>query len=422
MSVTAVIGAQWGDEGKGKIVDLLSQSAHMVVRFNGGNNAGHTVINEYGESALHLIPAGIFHEGTLCIIERGVVVHPPSLVDEIKVLLEKKVALNGLMISRSAHMVVSWHIAEDQRHESGVAIGTTLRGIGPCYQDKVGRWHAIRIGDLINKDFFITRLEELYTFKVKELRAKFSQNGEEILPPLETIRKEYLEAREYILPYIGDTSRAIRRARAGNENIFLEGAQGTLLDVDHGTYPYVTSSNTVSAAAALLTGIPAREITSVIGVAKAYLTRVGEGPFPTEIRTKEGEKLREAGREYGATTGRPRRCGWPDLPLLRYACMVNDFTEIALTKLDILGLLDQIKVCIGYRGMEEDPDLTDLWDLDIQRPKYTNYHGWGDLSGCRFRDELPEEAARYVNAIEQYIGVRVRYISIGGKRKEIITL
>lgn len=421
MPVSIVVGAQWGDEGKGKIVDLLSETADIVVRFNGGNNAGHTVINEYGEFALHLIPAGIFNHETTCIIERGVVVHPPSLMEEMKVLLERGISLKGLKISPSAHIVMPWHIAEDQGKESGISIGTTLRGIGPCYQDKVGRWFAIRIEDMQDTQLFLAVLETTYAAKKQELYAKFP-DGSIQLPNLETVRTSYLEAREYILPYIANTTSIIRRALAKKKHVLLEGAQGTLLDVDYGSYPYVTSSNTVSMAACLLTGVPFREVRAIIGVAKAYLTRVGQGPFPTEIEGPEENVLREAGREYGATTGRPRRCGWMDLPLLRYACMVNDLTEIAITKIDILGLLNTIKICDSYKGYNREEGLADLRNLDGKMPEYITTPGWGSLAGCRFRSELPELAQDYIKKIEAYSGVRVHYISIGGKRKEIITL
>lgn len=421
MPVTIVVGAQWGDEGKGKIVDLLSQSAHVVVRFNGGNNAGHTVINEYGQFALHLIPAGIFNNETICIIERGVVVHPPSLVEEMKSLLDRGISLNGLKISPSAHMVMPWHIAEDRGYESGTAIGTTLRGIGPCYQDKVGRWRAFRIADFENKGDFCSLLENIYLIKQQELYGKFPYDKID-LPDFEVVKETYLEAREYILPHVASTSSVIRRALAKKKHVLLEGAQGTLLDIDYGSYPYVTSSNTTSMAACMLTGVSFREVQAIIGVAKAYMTRVGQGPFPTEINGDAEKILREAGKEYGATTGRPRRCGWLDLPLLRYACAVNNLTEIALTKMDILGLLNEIKVGSSYEGLGREDRLDDLRNLDIWKPEYIDYRGWGNLEGCRFRSELPTSAQNYLKMVEQYTSIRVRYISIGGERKEIITL
>lgn len=421
MPVSVVVGTQWGDEGKGKIVDLLGQSAHVVVRFNGGNNAGHTVINEEGLFALHVIPAGIFNPDTICIIERGVVVHPPSLMEEMTDLISRGVSLKNLKISPSAHLVMPWHIAEDKGNEINVSIGTTLRGIGPCYQDKMGRVHAMRVEDMEHKNSFIRLLDELYEFKQREITAKFPDQHVH-LPDLESVRQSYLLAREYIVPHIADTRSLIRRALAKKKEVLLEGANGTLLDVDHGTYPFVTSSNTVSGAALMLTGIPFREVRAIIGVTKAYVTRVGQGPFPTEIKGRERDFLREKGKEYGATTGRARRCGWLDLPLLRYACQVNDLTEVALTKIDILGLLETIQVCTSYRGFNREEALADLRGLDSKNPEYTSVPGWSNIEGCRFRSELPERAQDYIKMIEKFTGIRVHYISIGGKRKEIITL
>lgn len=422
MSVTIVVGAQWGDEGKGKIVDVLARSADVVVRYSGGNNAGHSIMNEYGDFVLHLIPAGIFNNGTLCLIERGVVIHPPSLLDEMNALENRGIALNGLKISPYAHMVMPWHIAEDRGKEIGSSIGTTLRGIGPCYQDKVGRWHAIRMSDLVNKRHFLSIFEELYALKKRELSEKYPDNGIG-LPDFSEMRLRYLDARERILPHIEDTTVLIHRSLAAKKQILLEGAQGTLLDNDYGSYPYVTSSNTISMAACMLTCIPPMAVKNIIGVAKAYVTRVGNGPFPTEITTSQlHNELQRAGREFGATTGRPRRCGWLDLPLLRYACMVNGFTEIALTKIDILGLLERIRLCTGYKNDPCPFGFVNMMNLDANKPEYQDIAGWGDLQGARFRDELPTEAQLFIKKIENYLKISVKYISIGGKRKEIITL
>ncbi len=422
MPVTIVVGAQWGDEGKGKIVDMLAQSSHVVVRYNGGNNAGHTIMNEYGEFVLHLIPAGIFNPETYCLIERGVVIHPPSLVGEMNSLEERGISLKHLMINPCSHMVMPWHIAEDQGNESNGSIGTTLRGIGPCYKDKAGRWQALRIHDLLNKTDFVKKFDSICLQKEKELHACFPQQ-DNMLSHLESIRCSYLDARERILPFIGDTFGFIRKSLASRKQILLEGAQGTLLDVDYGTYPYVTSSHTTSMAGCLLTGISPVDVERIIGVMKAYVTRVGEGPFPTEIKGEQHNKLREIGREYGATTARPRRCGWLDFPLLRYAAEVNHFTEIALTKLDVLGTLRRIKVCVAYEDTEHLLNSLDILNLKNKKCRYQHvYDGWGNLNGIRFRDELPEQARIYTKSIEEDIGVPVRYISIGGKRKEIITL
>lgn len=421
MAVTIVVGAQWGDEGKGKIVDTLAASAHVVVRFNGGNNAGHTIINpEIGEIALHLIPAGIFNPETHCLIEKGVVVHIPSLIEEMKLLQKQGVCLKKLQISPLAHMVMPWHIAEERGKEGTSKIGTTLRGIGPCYQDKAGRWHALRIADLLKKELFFERLDSLFWAKKKELNMRYGQHFNP--PPFREIREEYETMREFIIPYIGDTSRIIEKSLRKNREILLEGAQGMLLDVDYGTYPYVTSSSTTSVAACHITGISPKEVIRTIGVAKAYVTRVGEGPFPTEIKGEEGDKLRELGREYGATTGRPRRCGWLDIPLLRYAARVNHFTEIALTKLDVLGLLPIVLIGTIYRGVKGELRELQLLRLQEYEPQYRNFASWGDLRGCQFRDELPKEAKDYVKAIERYTKIPIKLISRGGARKDVIAL
>ena len=422
MAVTIVVGAQWGDEGKGKIVDMLSQAADVVVRYNGGNNAGHSIINEHGDFVLHLIPAGIFNPDALCLIERGVVVHPPSLVDEMNFLENSSVSLRGLRISPFAHMVMPWHIVEDKGSEGNGTIGTTLRGIGPCYKDKAGRWHALRIGDMRNKRDFLRMLDKIHIAKVGELAARFPGN-KGALPDIEIIRVSYLEARERILPHIGDTTTLLHRAIAVKKSVVMEGAQGTLLDVDYGTYPYVTSSNTISMAACLMTAISPKDVDRIIGVAKAYMTRVGEGPFPTEIVDRDTHHaLQNAGREFGATTGRPRRCGWLDLPLLDYAGRINHFTEIALTKLDILGLLDEIKICVGYRGCHKSLSVQDMFDIGNKNPEYGSWASWGSIEGARFRDELPQLARAYVKMIERHTSIPIRHISVGGKRKEIITL
>ncbi|MBI2637633.1 MAG: adenylosuccinate synthetase, partial [Candidatus Sungbacteria bacterium] len=328
MPATIVVGLQWGDEGKGKIVDMLANSGfHAVVRFGGGNNAGHTIHNEHGKFALHLVPAGIFNPDTLNIIERGVVVHPTSLVKEMDELAAKNISLSNLKISPFSHMVMPWHLAEDKGRETAgnnssgnlAHLGTTLRGIGPCYQDKAGRWQAFRVGDLLNRSSFLEKLEKVYGSKKSALEAAHGSS----LPSLEDIRREYIEAADRIVPYIGDTTTLIRKTLLFGQNILCEGAQGTLLDVDFGSYPYVTSSNTTSMAACMLTGINPSDVSCIIGVAKAYVTRVGDGPFPTKMDEVTERTLRDIGKEYGATTGRPRLCGWLDLPLLSYACKIN---------------------------------------------------------------------------------------------------
>ena len=422
MPATIVVGLQWGDEGKGKIVDMLANSGfHAVVRFGGGNNAGHTIHNEHGRFALHLVPAGIFNPDTLNIIERGVVVHPTSLIKEMDELLEKNVSLSKLKISPFAHMVMPWHIAEDRGREiagttssgSLTHIGTTLRGIGPCYQDKAGRWQAFRVGDLINRQTFLEKLEKVYISKALALQAAHGV----ALPSLEDVKREYLEASERIVPHIADTSSLIRKALYYGKNVLCEGAQGTLLDVDFGSYPYVTSSNTTSIAACMLTGINPSDVSRIIGVAKAYVTRVGAGPFPTRMDRETEEQIREFGKEYGATTGRPRLCGWLDLPLLHYACDINHITEIALTKMDVLGFLDPVKICTHYKE-----GTVDMFSLSDMTPVLgSEIHGWGALGECRERSKLPDTARQYIERIEAATATRVRTISIGQERNETIT-
>lgn len=431
MAVTIVVGTQWGDEGKGKVVDMLAQEADVVVRFNGGNNAGHTIIDpERGKFALHLVPAGIFNSNTLCLVGRGVVVHPPTLLEEMKELESKGVSLKNLKISPFAHLIMPWHLVEDAAGEKGLKIGTTLRGIGPCYQDKAGRWRAIQVGDMLVQKHFLEVLEKIYALKRKELSAKYGKTGasgkgrisQSGLPTLEKIKKQYLDARERIIKHIDDTEKIVKQALARKKHILLEGAQGALLDIDYGTYPFVTSSNTTSIAACFLTGINPKEVTRIIGLVKSYPTRVGTGPFPTKLNLKDDEKLRELGKEFGATTGRPRMCGWLDLPLLKYAAEVNHLTEIALTKMDILGLMPEIKVCVAYKGVGSEIGAREFFNLSKAKPEYKNFSGWGNLEGCRFKDELPKEALRYIATIEKFVKVSIRYISIGAERKEIISL
>ena len=417
MAVTIIVGAQWGDEGKGKIVDFLASSADMVIRFNGGNNAGHTIKNEFGDFALHLVPAGIFNPDTFCVIERGVVAHLPSLFEELRMLKEHKVSLKKFRLSPYAHLVMPWHIWEEKameeaKNSGGVKIGTTLRGIGPCYKDKIGRYEAFRVGELLNKRKFWEKFEAVYRVKKKELRIKYPKFN---FPSFEEEKKSYLDAREAVIGFIDDTNKIIKKMVSAKKSILLEGAQGTLLDIDYGTYPYLTSSNTTSMAACMLTGISPKEVNRIIAVAKAYITRVGEGPFPTEIKTKLGEKLRELGKEYGATTGRPRRCGWLDVALLKYACEINHATEIALTKVDILGMLPEVRLSEKYKE-----PLGFFGDLEEAEPDYKKFEAWGKIENCRFWDELPEKARKYIDRVEKLVAVPIDIISTGGRRKEII--
>lgn len=416
MPVIISAGAQWGDEGKGKVADVDSANADVVVRYQGGNNTGRTVVNEYGKEVLHIVPTGIFRE-KICIIEKGVALHPPSFIAEIESLRRRGVPLDNLKISYFAHLVMPWHIVKDRGKErsgrEGKKIGTTGQGIGPCYQDKMGRSQAIRVADMLDARHFAEKIQEIYHQK----SAKLSHYGE--LPPIDEVMYAYMEARELIVPFVTDTWKIIKDFLRRRLYILLEGAQAILLDVDHGTYPHVTSSSTGSTAALMYTGISPDEVEVIKGVAKAYVTRVGEGPFPTEIHGGEGDLLREEGHEYGSTTGRPRRCGWLDLPLLRYATEVLHATELALTKLDVVGKMHRIKVCTGYRGVSEIGAIEFL-NLESQEPEYIEMEGWGELGNPECRDDLPENARRIINMVEDYTGIPVTFISTGPERSQYV--
>ena len=341
-----------------------------------------------------------------------------------ELLRNPDVSFQKFKISPFAHLVMPWHIAEDQGYEKEAAqniagrateaIGTTLKGIGPCYKDKAGRWEAFRVCDLVSKKAFLARLEKVYASKAKWLRARFQVE----LPSFDAVRTQFLGAREYVLPYIADTSHIIQEALAADKSILLEGAQGTLLDPDHGTYPNVTSSPTTALGALMITGIPSSAVRRVIGVTKAYVTRVGAGAFPTELSHELDEKLRNIGKEFGATTGRPRRCGWLDLPLLQYAVAINGTTEIALTKMDVLGQLPKVQLGTSYEnGVSGAPDMTRLSEM---KPAYEEFAGWGNLAGARTRADLPDEARRYLERITAICSIG--HVSIGAGRTETLTM
>ncbi len=419
-----VVGAQWGDEGKGKIVDILTGFADIVVRFQGGNNAGHTVTVGDKQVILHLIPSGILHPGKTCIIGCGVVVDPSVLIEEIDTIKEKGFFKdNILLISKEAHLIMPYHKKIDlakERLRGKHRIGTTGRGIGPAYEDKVARC-GIRCGDLLDEEVFREKLKTNLLEKNHYITTIFHEEGFE----LHQIYYEYMGIAEKIVPYITDTSLYLAHAIGEDKSILFEGAQGTLLDVDHGTYPYVTSSNTVAGEAATGSGIGPTAIDSVIGVAKAYTTRVGEGPFPTELSEDEEEALRERGGEYGATTGRPRRCGWFDAVAARYAAMVNGMDGLIITKLDVLDDLEEIKICTAYRYGDETlwvfPQDSNI--LQVCEPVYETLGGWmEDTSSAKRFDELPLKAQRYIRRIEELVGVQVVMVSVGAERKQAITV
>lgn len=422
MEVTVLVGSQWGDEGKGKIVDILSDRYDFVARYQGGANAGHTVIIGDQQFILHLVPSGILRENVKCVIGNGVVIDPQALLDEIKFLESSGISTKGrLFISHNAHLIMPYHKLLDQINESGVnKIGTTGRGIGPCYIDKYAR-KGIRIVDLLDREVLKEKiklnLEEKNNF-LKKVYNHAELNVDEII-------NEYVEFDKQIDQYITDAPALLNNAILEGQSVLIEGAQGTMLDVDHGTYPFVTSSNPTSGGACTGTGIPPTKISSVFGIVKAYTTRVGNGPFPTELFGDEGEELRKTGAEFGATTGRPRRCGWFDAFLLNYSRMINGIERTAITKLDVLGYLDEIKVCVGYEknGKKLKFYPTDISQLENVTPVYETLKGWKqDISGARSFKDLPAECKDYLSFISQESGIEIKIISVGPKREQTIEL
>ncbi len=425
MSVSVIVGSQWGDEGKGKITDLLSKDMDMVVRYQGGNNAGHTVVIGDKTFKLHLIPSGIFYPDVTCVIGNGVVVDPAVLIEEMEKLRVQGVDPSNLKVSARAHVIFPYHRlidqAQEKKREAG-RIGTTSRGIGPCYVDKTNR-RGIRIGDLYNQDSLKEKL--LWNIKEKSFQLENFYNYIADIN-FDEILDEYLGYARIMKKYVVDDSGSLvmSAARSG-KRVLLEGAQGTMLDVDHGTYPFVTSSNPVSGGACIGAGIGPTFIDSVLGVIKAYLTRVGSGPFVTEITSEIGDFLREKGGEYGATTGRPRRCGWFDAVVARYSMQVNGFTGLALTKLDVLDELPSIKVCTEYKygssTLSSFP--ADLKVLEQCQPVYEELPGWKqDTTKIKSFGDLPENAKKYISRISELSGAPVEMVSIGAERGQIIKL
>ncbi|NPA39963.1 MAG: adenylosuccinate synthase [Thermodesulfobacteria bacterium] len=424
MSAVVVVGTQWGDEGKGKVVDVLTEKADYVVRFQGGNNAGHTLVINKKKHILHLVPSGVFREHTTCVIGNGVVVDPEVLIGEIEELKKEgiKVGPDKLLISEKAHTIMPYHKALDMARENkakGRKIGTTCRGIGPCYEDKVAR-KGFRLVELTYPDHFKEKLRvvlEEKNFILKYLDAE-PLNFDEIY-------EKYVEYGKYLKEYLTDVSLALWNAKRQGKNILFEGAQGTFLDIDHGTYPYVTSSNTVAGNACCGVGLGPKEIDMVLGIVKAYTTRVGEGPFPTELKDEMGEFLRERGGEFGATTGRPRRCGWLDLVLVKTAVRLSGINAIAITKLDVLSGLDSIKLCVGYEtnGKRLESIPAAFWELGNVTPVYEEFKGWKeDLSSVKSFEELPQGAKDYLKFIEEYLGVPIYMISTGPERENYLLL
>ena len=420
--VDLLIGAQWGDEGKGKVVDAMGSDVDVFVRYQGGANAGHTVIANGQKVVFHLLPSGMLYPGKLCILGNGLVLDPEQFLNETAELYEKGQDRARLVVSPHAHVVMPYHKVLDRAQEAargkGRRIGTTGRGIGPCYVDKYARV-GLRVEDLLDADLLRERLVPLMEEKNRLLTRLYNEKP----IPFDEV---YGPAREWgkaLAPYVGDVVRLLREAVDEGRHVLLEGAQAVLLDIDHGTYPYVTSSSTSAAGAFTGTGLAPRDLTRVIAVVKAYTTRVGEGPMPTEEPGEIGERLRNAGGEFGATTGRPRRCGWLDMVGLQYSMALNGVDVVALTKLDVLSGMPEIKVCMGYeyngRRLEGFPASPHI--LDEVVPIYETLPGWkGDISGCTSFDSLPREARGYVEYIEKGLGVPVKLVGVGQERSQTI--
>ncbi|MEE8472598.1 MAG: adenylosuccinate synthase [Dehalococcoidia bacterium] len=423
MPAMAIIGGQWGDEGKGKVVDYAAQKASMVIRFSGGNNAGHTVVNDKGEFALHLVPSGIFYPGVNCLIGNGVVIDPGSLLEEIDHLNKRGVDTSRLVISNRAHIIMPYHtlldgIEEDARGEG--ALGTTRRGVGPAYVDKTARL-GIRAGELLQKKDFLDRLRFVLDHKNQLLTKVY---GAPALV-LEDIYDQYCEYGRRLAPFLRDVDQMAEEALEKGDLVILEGAQGTLLDIDFGTYPYVTSSSPMAGGACVGIGLSPRRIDSIVGVFKAYCTRVGSGPMPTELKDEIGELIRERAQEYGATTGRPRRCGWFDGVAARYSCRINGFTGLALTRLDVLDILPRIHVCTGYTLDGEPLDGFPASSSTLSRcqPVLEELPGWEtDTSSIRRFEDLPPRARAYVKRLEELAGCPISLISVGPGREQTMLL
>jgi adenylosuccinate synthase len=423
MPVAVVIGAQWGDEGKGKIVDMLSERAKVVVRFSGGDNAGHTVINPYGKFGLHLVPCGIFYPQTICIIGNGVAVNPAVLLDEMDLVKKAGANLSNFYVSDRANLIMPYHLLLDKLEEEAKgknAIGTTLRGIGPVFADKAAKL-GIRAGDLLDKKVFRERLKSVMDYKNAIINKVF---GAEPLS-LDEIYDQYCEFGERLKPHIRETSIMIDEAVRRNDPVLLEGAQGTLLDPDFGSYPFVTSSSPMAGEASIGSGIGPTKINEVIGVFKAYITRVGAGPFPSELKDKTGDEIRQRGNEYGVTTGRPRSCGWFDAVAARFVSRLNGLTGAAITRLDVLDTFPGVKICTGYKlGKQNVSDFpASVTILEKCQPVYEEFEGWNTpISDIRKFENLPLAARKYVNRLGELIGCPVAIVSVGARREQTIEI
>lgn len=422
MPANIVVGTQWGDEGKGKIIDIIASRADVVVRSQGGNNAGHTVVNDGQTYKLHLIPSGILYKNTLCLIGAGVVLDPKDLLSEIDNLSPRGVSFDNLKIDPRAHVVMPWHITLDglsEKFRGNSDIGTTKRGIGPCYMDKYERC-GIRVYDLVHPEVFSEKVRMTGKLKNKIITEVYGGEPHDI----EAIIKEYTEYGKRLAKYVDDVSVIVYEAAKANKTIMFEGAQATLLDIDFGTYPYVTSSHPLSAGVCVGTGVGPMIISNIIGVAKAYTTRVGKGPFPTELDDETGETIRNKGGEFGTTTGRPRRTGWFDAVIVRHSVRVNGLSSLAINKLDTLGGIGDLKVCVAYKK----PDGTvienfpaTLEELADCVPVYETLKGFDDdISSCRSFDELPEACKKYIERLEELCDCHISMVGVGPDREQII--
>jgi len=424
MAAVVVVGTQWGDEGKGKYIDILSADTDYVVRYSGGNNAGHTIVHDGIKYALHLVPSGILRKGKTCIIANGVVIDPAVLVNEIANLSKHGNELARLLISDRAHVIMPWHIELDSLQEESrgsEGLGTTRRGIGPAYADKAER-SGIRMVDLIDPDAF---REKVYAnIKTKNAIIEKVYGGTPL--DAEKIIEEYLGYAEKLKPYVTDVNAIIHRALEEGKTVLFEGAQATFLDLDFGTYPYVTSSNPIAGGVCTGAGVGPKMITDVLGVLKAYTSRVGSGPFVTEIKNEIGDSIRELGHEYGTTTGRPRRCGWLDAVMVKYAARLNGLTGLCLNHLDTVGKLDSIKICVAYKldGKVIDYYPSNLKELARCEPVYEEFESWkdSDISRINRYEMLPFAAKKYLRRIEELIGIPIKYVGVGPGRDQVITM
>jgi adenylosuccinate synthase len=422
MSGLVIIGAQWGDEGKGKVTDLLAERADAVVRFQGGNNAGHTIVRDGQTWKLHLIPSGILHRGKLCVIGNGVVIDPKVLTDELDELSRRSVDISSLRISANAHLIMPYHLLLDHAGEAKLGklqIGTTRRGIGPCYADKAARL-GIRVQDLLDEKILKKKIVAALEPKRLSLRP-FARDPR---LDLQAMTEEYLVYGHRLERLIADTTKLVHERLDAGQTVLFEGAQGTLLDIDHGTYPFVTSSNPIAGSACIGAGVGPKDIDEIWGVAKAYVTRVGAGPFPTELDGELADAIREKGGEYGTTTGRSRRVGWLDLVALRYAVRLNTLTALAITKLDVLSGLDRLHVCTRYRGAEG-AEFDDFpyhqTVLHHAAGEYVELKGWAEeLGECRGESDLPAAAREYLGFVSEFVGVPIVLVGVGPGRDDVI--